>query len=416
MKKVLITLSFLMVLGIQVMLAQSRTISGTVTDATDGSKIPGAKVIVKGNPAKGAITTENGTYTLTVPQNAQTLVFSFIGMKSQEVAIGNRSKIDVALKADEAALEEVIVVGYGTSRKEANTGSLGVVKDKQIQSLPEVSFDKMLSGKIAGVMVTGASGQPGAATQVRIRGTSSLNAGNDPLYVVDGIPLMSVTQGKDDIFTNSSDPLAAINPNDIESITVLKDAAAASIYGSRAANGVILVTTKSGKTGKSVVKLRATNGITALANDNNFHVMNGNQLVQYMRDAVTNAGYDPDDPTAGNGSYYVPKSLTALPQNDWMRSVTRNGGIQEYEMSVSGGNEKTKQFTSLLYSDTKGVFYGVDYKKYQMRSNLEHKINDKMSIGTKINLYNSISKDVPMRMTNAKKPIQNNGPSISKTG
>lgn len=404
MKKVLITLSFLMVLGIQMMLAQSRTISGTVTDAADGSRIPGATVFVKGT-SSGTATGENGTYSLSVPQNAQTLVFSFIGMKPQEIAIGNRTTINVVLVNDEAALEEVVVVGYGVSRKEANTGSLGVVKSSELQDLPQISFDKMLSGKVAGVMVTGSTGQPGSASQIRIRGISSLNAGNDPLYVIDGIPLMSVSQGSLDIYVNSTNPLASINPNDIESITILKDAAAASIYGSRAANGVILITTKAGKSGKSIVKLRATAGITALANDNNFGVMNPSQLVTFMRDAVVNAGFDPDDPTAGGGSFYVPNSLLALPQTNWLDAVTRNGSIKEYELSVSGGNDKTKHFTSLLYSKTEGVFYGIDYEKYQIRSNLEHKVSDKVTIGTRLNLYNALTNDVPMQSLYYSNPL-----------
>ena len=402
MKKVLITLSFLLVLGLQVMLAQSRSISGTVTDANDGGTMPGVTVAVKGTTSK-TVTDPNGKYALSVGQNAQTLVFSFIGMKTVEVPINNRSVVNVALTADDVLLNEVIFVGYGTSRREANTGSLGIVKSDEISDLPEVSFDKMLAGKVPGVTVTGTSGQPGSASEIRIRGISSLNAGNDPLYVIDGIPLMSVTEGEDDIMVNTSNPLAAINPNDIESITVLKDAAAASIYGSRAANGVILITTKSGKSGKSVVKFRATMGSTMLANDNHFGVMNPQELVTFMRDAVKNAGMDPDDPT--NGTYYVPTTLAAGQQTNWLDEVTRNGGIHEYEVSISGGNDKTKHFTSLLYSKTDGIFYGVDYEKYQIRSSLEHKISDAVSIGTKVNLYNSLTNDVPMQSLYYSNPL-----------
>jgi TonB-dependent starch-binding outer membrane protein SusC len=396
MKKVLMALSFLMVFGIQALLAQTRTINGTITDAGDGNPLAGVSVNVKGS-TNGTITSSNGSFSLSIPQSANALVLKFIGMKTKEVALTQRSSYSLMMEASENAMNEVIVTGYGVSRKESNTGSLGVVSSKDLQGVPEVSFDKMLSGKIAGVMVTGVSGQPGAATEIRIRGISSINAGNDPLYVIDGIPMMSVTEGIDDIYVNSNNPLASINPNDIESVTVLKDAAAASIYGSRAANGVILITTKSGKAGKTVVKLRATAGVTALANDNNYNIMNPLQLNQYMRDAVVNAGINPDDPTAGGGKYYVPRTLLGTPQTNWLDAVSRNGSIHEYEVSVSGGNEKTKHFTSALYSKTQGVFYGIDYKKMQLRSNLEHKISDKFTIGTKINLSNSITNDLSMQ-------------------
>lgn len=394
MKKVLITLSFLLVLGIQAMLAQTRSISGTVTDANDGGTMPGVTVAVKGSSSKTATDT-NGKYAISVGQNAEALVFSFMGMKTVEVPINNQSEINVSMTSDDILLNEVIFVGYGTSRREANTGALGVVKSNEISDVPEVSFDKMLAGKVPGLTVTGTSGQPGASTEIRIRGISSLNAGNEPLYVIDGVPLMSVTEGSEDIFVNTINPLAAINPNDIESITVLKDAAAASIYGSRAANGVILITTKSGKAGKSVVKFRTSHGVTMLANDNTFRVMNPQELVSFMRDAVVNAGLDPDDPR--NGTYYVPQTLASGEQTNWVDAVTRNGQIQEYEVSVSGGDDKTKHFTSLLYSKNEGIFYAVDYEKYQIRSNIEHKISNAVTIGTRVNLYNAITNDVPMQ-------------------
>ncbi len=391
MKKVLLALSFLMVFGLSSLLAQTRTITGTVTGSEDGLPIPGVSVFVQGTTV-GGVTQSNGTYSLNVPQDAETLVFSFVGMQRQTILIQGRSVINVELVSTAIAMDEVIVVGYGVTRKEANTGAVSVVGNEQLQDVPEVSFEKMLSGKVAGVMVTATSGQPGSASQIRIRGTSSLNAGNEPLYVVDGIPVM---QGDQSYFTNTSNALAMINPNDIESVTVLKDAAAASIYGSRAANGVILITTKSGKAGKSTVKFRTSFGVTALTNDNNYGPMNPSQLVNYMRDAVVNAGGDPDDPTGG--SLFVPYSLLAKPQTNWMDAMTRYGSVNEYELSVAGGNDKTQHFTSALYSKTDGVFYGVDYEKFQVRSNLEHQISDKVKMGARINLFHSEASDVAMQ-------------------
>lgn len=394
MKKVLMALSFLMVMGLQAICAQtSRTVGGTVTDAEDGSPIPGVSVYVKGTN-RGVITQANGSFTISVPNDTKTLVLMYVGKRNQEITLTQAARYNVALSNDETAMNEVIVVGYGVTRKEANTGSLGVVSKRDMQDLPEVSFDKMLSGKVAGVVVTGSSGQPGAATEIRIRGVSSINAGNDPLYVVDGIPLMAVSQGSGDVFVNTSNPLVAINPNDIESITILKDAAAASIYGSRAANGVILITTKSGSSGKTDVKLRVSGGLTTLANDNNYGIMNPQQLVSYMRDAVNNAGIDPDDPTT---DYYTPKTLLDQPQTNWLDAVTRNGSIKEVEASVTGGNAKTKHHTSALYNKTDGIFYGVDFEKMQLRSNLDHEVNNNLTIGSRFNLFKSTANDVPMQ-------------------
>lgn len=347
-------------------------------------------VIVKGTTI-GTVTDFEGNYSIGVPQGATILVYTFVGMEKQEVAVGSSTSIDVLLDVDAIKMDEVVVIGYGTSTREANTGSVTIIDNESLQDVPEVSFEKMLAGKAAGVQVTAASGQPGASSQIRIRGTSSLNAGNEPLYVVDGIPVM---EGNQSYFTNTGNALAMINPGDIESITILKDAAAASIYGSRAANGVILITTKSGKQGKSSVNLRATYGVTSLANDNGYRQMSGEELVGFMQQSVRNVGQDPNDPS--NGSNYVPNTLLDQPLYNWMDELTRYGSINEYELSVTGGNEKTSHYTSGLYSNTDGVFHGVDYKKYQLRSNVTHKVSDKLTIGVRMNAFRSESNDVAM--------------------
>ncbi len=184
--------------------------------------------------------------------------------------------------------------------------------------------------------------------------------------MVDGIPVM---QGDQTYFTNTGNALTMINPNDIESITILKDAAAASIYGSRAANGVILITTKSGKKGKSTVNFRASYGVSSLANDNDFDIMTPEQNLEYNRAAAVNAGADPDDPSS---PFYYPMSLLEKPMNNWLKAPPGYGNLQNYELSVSGGNDKTSHYTSGSYSDSEGVFHGIDYKKYQLRSNIDH--------------------------------------------
>jgi TonB-linked SusC/RagA family outer membrane protein len=370
--------------------AQGTEITGSVVSAADGAALPGVTVIVKGTTV-GAVTDFEGKYSIGVPDGKGSLLFSFVGMQTQEIAIGNSTIINVSMEVDAVNMDEVVVVGYGRATREASTGSVSVVKSDQLQDVPELSFDKMLTGKVAGVQVTATSGQPGAASQVRIRGTSSLNAGNEPLYVVDGIPVM---EGNQTYFTNTGNALTMINPNDIESITILKDAAAASIYGSRAANGVILITTKSGKSGKSNVNFRASYGVSSLANDNHFDIMTPEQNVEYNRAAAVNAGADPDDPSS---PFYYPMSLLEQPMNNWLKASTRLGNLQNYELSVSGGNDKTSHYTSGSYSNSEGVFHGIDFKKYQLRSNIDHSISDRLKMGVKLNAFHSESNDVAMQ-------------------
>ncbi len=400
MKKIALLLTLLAIVAVQVVCAQSKQITGTVR-AADQTSLPGVSIVVRGTTS-GTITDVDGKYSINVPADAKELVFSFIGMKTKIVSIDTSSVIDVQLEADVVSMDEVLVTGYGTTTREANTGSVGTVKSEELADVPELSFDKMLGGKVAGVQVTSTSGQPGSSSQIRIRGISSLTAGNEPLYVVDGIPIIS-SENTDYIFANTSNPLSMINPNDIENITVLKDAAAASIYGSRAANGVILITTKSGKIGKSTVSARASYGVTSLANDNGYGTMNPEQLVTYMRDAVTNAGLDPDDPT--NGSYYIPRSLLSTPQTNWMDALTRLGNVRDVEVSVNGGDAKTRHYTSAAYSETEGVFYGVDYSRFQIRSNIDHSLNDKLKVAVRTNLGYNYANDVAMQSLYYANPV-----------
>ena len=311
-------------------------------------------------------------------------------MQTQEVAI--KPHLRIIMKSDTQLVDEVVIVGYGTTKREAKTGSITSVTSDQIAEIPASSIDKMLSGKMAGVQITQSSGQPGSATSIRIRGTSSINAGNNPLYVVDGVAVMS---GDDSDLTNTSNVIAMLNPNDIENITVLKDAAAASVYGSRAANGVILVTTKSGKEGKSRFTVRAKYGVSSLANDNNYGVMSGQELLSYQRQAIINAGRNPDDPTGG-ANYYRPYELLSRPQTNWMDHFTRLGQMQEYEVNMSGGTGKTKYYNSLSYHNNEGIFYGIDFNRVQARINVDHELNKYLKTGVRLNLGYMKSQDVPM--------------------
>ncbi len=389
MKKAKLFFSAILALLTVSLSAQSVKVSGTVTDASNGDPVIGAAVQLKGSTSNYTLTDSFGAYSISVPSNA-TLTVSCMGYVLAEVSVNGRQNLDIALNPDSQLLDETIVVAYGTAKREAVTGSVSAVKGQGLAEAPVSSVDKMLSGKLAGVQISANSGQPGAASQIRVRGTSSINASNAPLWVVDGIPIISAGTSE---MTNQSNSIATINPNDIESITVLKDAAAAAVYGSRAANGVILVTTKSGKEGQAQFDARAKYGVSWLQSDSGFRMMTPSELLAYQRDAVYNAGMDPDDPT---GTYYRPLSLLSKEQTNWMEHFTRPGVLQEYEISARGGTNKAKYFSSVSYHKNDGVFYGIDYSKFQARVNADYKLLSNLETGVRVNAAYTEQNDVPM--------------------
>ena len=262
----------LLFMSLGIALAQNTiTVTGKVTAASDGQPIAGAYVLVNGTTI-GTITDAQGKFGIkAVPADAKEIIVTFLGMTTASAAV-SAEPLHIIMKEDATYLEDVVVVAYGSAKREAMTGSVTSVKGDQIASTPVASVDKALAGKLAGVSVTAATGQPGSTSSIRIRGTSSINASNNPLWVIDGIPVLS---GNVSSFDASSSMMTSLNPNDIESITVLKDAAAAAVYGSRAANGVILVTTKSGKEGKATFDARVKCGVgnTGFNNiKNSFHL------------------------------------------------------------------------------------------------------------------------------------------------
>ena len=385
MKKAKLLFSTMLILLSATIFAQNLQVSGSVRDGA-GEAVTGAAVQLKGSTTTYAVTDAIGNFRITVPSNG-TLVVSCLGFKTVEVPVSGRAVLEIILESDTQMLDETIVVAYGTIRREANTGSVAAVKSEKLATAPATSVDKLLTGKMAGVQLSSYSGQPGSTSAIRIRGTSSINAGNEPLWVVDGIPVIA-----DDnrVFSNygvgGGTNTAFLNPNDIESITVLKDAAAASVYGSRAANGVILVTTKSGKAGEARFTARAKYGIQQLANDNNYRPMTGEELVGYWRDAVKNAGLDPDDENSG---YYVPTSLSQGSHN-WLADLTKLGRLQEYEINASGGNDRATYYSSLAYHKNEGVYYASDYSRFSARLNAEYKLRQNLISGARINLaYNN---------------------------
>ena len=370
------------------LLAQAIQVRGVVVDAADNTPLTGVSVKVA-NSQNITVTGINGEYTINANMG-ETLEFSFIGMTTQRIAVTG-AVINVSMAQDATRIDEVIVVAYGVVRPEAKTGSVSTVSGTGIAETPVTSVDKMLAGKMAGVQITASSGQPGANSQIRVRGTSSVNASNEPLWVVDGIPVMS---GNQTYFTNTGNAIASINPSDIESITVLKDAAAASVYGSRAANGVILVTTKRGKDGRAQFTVRAKYGVDWLANDNGFRVMTGEELLGFQRQSIINAGRDPDNPSGGA---YRPLSLIANGTTDWVDHFTKGGIMQEYEINAAGGNNKGSYYSSLSFHQHEGVFYGVDLQRVTARVNADYKLANTITSGARINMAYTDASDIAMQ-------------------
>ncbi|MFN4145541.1 MAG: SusC/RagA family TonB-linked outer membrane protein [Runella sp.] len=382
---------FLCLLGGYVASAQERTLTGTVTSSEDGLPLPGVSVVVKGT-TRGANTDGEGKYKITVPANAR-IQFSFVGFTPQEINVGNRATIDVQLVSDAAQLSEVVVTGYGaTLKKKETTGATSSVKGKEIENLPMQSFDRALQGRSAGVQILSSNGTPGGAVQVRIRGTGSISAGNEPLYIVDGVQLNNRNDGGGIVNTN---PLAFLNPNDIESIDVLKDAATAAIYGAQAANGVVLVTTKKGKAGaKTKVNLNLYKGfvepmpiLDVLSSQEFFAVRR--EALQAARPTTsaaeierllrTQMGFSPDMSEA---------DIAALPTYNWQQEAYRQGIINNYEISTQGGNDKTTFYLSGAFNEQDASLINIDFRRMSTKLTLTHKINKKVTLESGINLSN----------------------------
>jgi TonB-linked SusC/RagA family outer membrane protein len=379
--------------------AQGRVITGTVTSTEDGMGVPGATVLVKGTTI-GTATDIDGKYSINIPAGSNVLVFTFVGLTSQEVNIGNRSTINVALESDVTALSEVIVTGYGTQPKREVTGAVSSVKGDAIQNLPLQSFDRALQGRASGVQVRSSNGLPGGAVNIRIRGVGSINAGNEPLFIVDGVQLNNQSNAA---FTQSN-PLAFLNPNDIESMEILKDAASAAIYGSQAANGVVIITTKKGKQGKAKFEFNAFSGETQPMKF--LDILSGPEWYGMRRDAFINSGVANPEANALSNMGRLPSNWTtltrpaldalglALPTYDWQREVMGAGKLNNYEMSVSGGDEKTTFFLSGSYNYQEASFKPVDFERGTVRIALTHQATKRLSIETNMNL-STFQQNVP---------------------
>ena len=355
----------------QTLFAQVIAVTGKVTTANNPEGLPGVTIVVKGT-AQGTVSDTNGDYRVEIPNSESVLVFSSIGFESQEIAVGNRSVIDIALIEDVVALQEVVVVGYGTRRKSDVTGAVVSISEQELREMPAVTNpSQLLTGRAAGVDVTINSNKPGAAPTILIRGKRSFSAGNDPLFVIDGIPV-------------SGEALNAINPNDIVSMDVLKDASSTAIYGSRGANGVILVTTRRGKPGQIRVNYNSNYGTQKIMRFPD--LMNGVEFAEYKRNSRRSTNpiqYDDTDPQADEKLFHAIEleSLQLGRDTDWWGLMIQDGYVHNQNLSVSGGTERGTYNFAFGFTDNKGIVKKQGFKRYNLRLNLDQQIGERVSVG-----------------------------------
>ena len=346
-------------------LAADRSVTGRVVDAKNQA-LPGVNIVIKGN-SKGTTTDANGRFQLTIPDQGTILQFSYIGYVTLEVTIGNQTDVNVTLLEDTKTLDEVVFVGYGTQKKADLTGAVSTVTSKDIGRLPVGGIDQALQGKAAGVRVTQSSGQPGEAVSIRIRGVGTIND-NSPLFVIDGVP--------------TKDPGSLLNPNDVESMSVLKDASSAAIYGARSANGVVVVTTKRGKSGAPRISFNSYTGV-----QQHGRLIPMANTADYVR--LYNEAANTDNAAIGDPTLFR-KLITAdpnsLPNTDWQRAIFRTAPIQNYQLSISGGTDRSHYLISGNYFDQQGIILNSGYKRYALRTSLDTDIKGKLKIGTNINM------------------------------
>lgn len=362
-------------------------VSGVVSD-DKGLSIPGANISVVGSNVSVA-TDFDGKYTIDVPANG-TLLFSFIGFDSQKVAVNGKTTINVSLKSTSEDLKEVVVIGYGTQKKKDVNGAISSVKSKDIENLKQVSVDQMLQGKAAGVSVTNNSGAPGSAASVRVRGTTSISGTNEPLYIIDGVPISGDATGKStsgqplagkDGFSstgsngnNAVSPLSMINPNDVESIDILKDASATAIYGSRGANGVIIITTKTGK--KGVGKLSYENYTSFTTIVNKLDALDLRQYAKLKTELAEMWGFEPRQ------EFSHPELLG--PGTNWQDEVYRTAMAQSHQLSFSGAKDGTSYYISGGFLNQEGTIINSGLKRYTARFNIDSKLKDWLRVGSNV--------------------------------
>src|SRR5580692_2300290 len=385
MRKFLFFLScvFLLIGGAS---AQNRVVTGKVTDAS-GNPIPSASVVIKGTK-RGTNTGQDGSFKLNVPPSARTLVISSIGFAALEVSIDGVNDVPVQLAASARNdLQDVVVVGYGTQRRRELTGVVYKLKDSTMDDIPIQGPDQALRGKVPGVQVTQTSGTPGSAIQVQVRGIGTINTNSQPLYVVDGVILNTGSYSQLDVNMGGQtmNVLADINPNDIESYEVLKDAAAAAIYGSRGANGVVLITTKRGANQKTKVTLDASLGSNSPWKK--IPTLTGPEYVSLI-DEETQAGFGATPAQIGLAN--LSNAPSSYPTTDWQDLIFHKAPLFNYQLSVAGGDAKTKVYLSANYSGTDGIQLGTNYHRYGVRMNIDHSVSSKLKVSGQLGVSRSI--------------------------
>ncbi|MCK5467960.1 MAG: SusC/RagA family TonB-linked outer membrane protein, partial [Cyclobacteriaceae bacterium] len=379
--------------------AQDITITGSVTSSEDQSTLPGVNIVVKGT-AIGTITDLDGKYSLDVSSTESILVFSSVGFVTQEVAVGSQTIIDMVLRTDISALDEIVVIGYGTVKKSDLTGSVASIKAEQIENLTINSVQQALAGQVPGVAVGTGTAMPGGGVSIRIRGSNSISSNNEPLYVIDGFPVFSNSQSipsGNKGNTVLSNPLATLNPNDIESIEVLKDASATAIYGSRGANGVILITTKTGKRGKTNVTLDAYYGVQQV--QKLYDVLDAPEFIIAKNERALETGGE--IPFPDGTDFY-----TGDVNTNWQDEIYRTAPVQNYQLTAMSGNDKSRTSFSLGYFDQQGIVKSSGFQRFSTRLNTDYNIGKKLNIGGNVSFARIINNRVPTEGTNN----QNAGP------
>ncbi len=400
MKKIYVIVTLMCFVFLHSANAQNRQLSGVVVSADDGATIPGVSVTVKENPLMGTITDINGKFIISVPTGSKALVFSFVGMEKQEVPIGSSNTMSVSLIPMATTLEEIVVVGYGTQIKSKVTGNVTKVNGDLLKNTPVPSVQQAMQGKAAGVFVESSNGKVGGATRMRIRGSSSITANNEPLFIVDGVPLTTEALNQTGAEIN---PLTSINFNDIESIDVLKDASSTAIYGSRGANGVILISTKKGKAGDTRLNVNFQLGYSKPSHKRKF--MNADEYIAYFREAAVNSdayelrlyGESTDNvgfvesrlkrysgwatKLDGDGNY-----LGSEVNTDWQDQAFRTGGLQMVDISASGGTEKMKYYASGSYNKQQSFIIANGLDRFSGRLNVDNKVNKFIDMGFTLSL------------------------------
>jgi TonB-linked SusC/RagA family outer membrane protein len=365
-----------------------QTVTGTISDEM-GQTLPGVSIVVKGTN-RGTTSDGDGKFRLLVQDGRSVLIFSYVGYEPQEVTVGNQTTINIALKADNKSLNEVVVIGYGAVKKRDLTGSVASIGSTELKAQPVTSFNQALQGRVSGVQVTNSSNAPGGGVTIRIRGGNSISASNDPLYVIDGFPVTNpaTAQGAGGS-VGFPNVLATINPSDIESIEVLKDASATAIYGSRGANGVVLVTTRRGKEGQSSVDFEAYYGVSNIIKM--LDLATAEEQTALKNEQLRNLGFAE---RYGYTPAYPKKPSEYGVGTNWQKEIYRAAPMQNYQLSFSGGTDKLRYLVSTNYFNQDGIIIANNYKRYTGRINLDANVNDRLKIGTTLTVSRSVNNGV----------------------